>query len=171
MDERLLELSEIAAELKCRPSEILSRVAQLQQEVRDSKKRITQLMSGAASDVVGDALKQAVDASGYRCAITKLNGVSGKELRGVWDGIRDAAQGKPIACVLASATSDGKVGLLAAGTDAAVAAGFSAGDIVSALAQKLGGRGGGRPNMAQAGGTNVDGIDAALEAARQMIGA
>ena len=171
VDERLLELSEIAAELKCRPSEILSRVAQLQQEVRDSKKRITQLMSGAASDVVGDALKQAVDASGYRCAITKLNGVSGKELRGVWDGIRDAAQGKPIACVLASATSDGKVGLLTAGTDAAVAAGFSAGDIVSALAQKLGGRGGGRPNMAQAGGTNVDGIDAALEAARQMIGA
>lgn len=171
VDEHLLELAELASELKCRPLELRSRIAQLQQELRDTKKRVSELMSGAASDVVSDALKHAVDAGGYSCVLVKLDGVSAKELRGVWDGIRDGAHGKPIACVLASVTPEGQVGLLAAGTDAAVAAGFAAGDIVRVLAQKLGGRGGGRPNMAQAGGKDVAGIDDALAAARQMIGA
>jgi len=76
-----------------------------------------------------------------------------------------------VACVIASATSDGKVALLAGGTDSAVAAGFSAGDVIRQVSGLVGGRGGGRPSMAQAGGSDVSGIDAALDAARALLGA
>ena len=79
--------------------------------------------------------------------------------------------GAACACVLASATPDGKVALLAAGTDAAVSAGFKAGDVIRNVAALVGGRGGGKPTMAQAGGNDVSGIDAALDAARKMLGA
>ena len=71
---------------------------------------------------------------------------------------------------IAITTPDGKVALLAGGTDAAVASGFSAGNVVKAIAGLVGGRGGGRPNMAQAGGSDVSGIDAALEAAKKELG-
>ena len=91
-------------------------------------------------------------------------------MRSAWDGIRDAAKGEPVACVIASATPDGKVALLAGATDAAVTSGFKAGDIVKNIAGLVGGRGGGRPNMAQAGGSDVSGIDAALDAARKELG-
>ena len=91
-------------------------------------------------------------------------------MRSAWDGIRDAANGEPVACVIASATPDGKVALLAGGTDGAVSAGFAAGSIIKDIAGLVGGRGGGRPNMAQAGGSDVSGIDAALDAARSALG-
>ena len=64
----------------------------------------------------------------------------------------------------------GKVALLAGATDAAVDAGFSAGAIIKEISALVGGRGGGKPNMAQAGGSDVSGIDAALDAARAMLG-
>ena len=90
------------------------------------------------------------------------------ELRNVWDTIRDKAKG-PAACVLAAVTPEGKVALLAAGDDAAVAAGFAAGNVIRQIAEKVGGRGGGKPTMAQAGGREVEGIDAALDAARALL--
>ena len=68
-------------------------------------------------------------------------------------------------------TPEGKVALLAAGTDAAVKAGFAAGNVIREIASKVGGRGGGKPAMAQAGGSDVSGIDAALDAARTLLGA
>jgi alanyl-tRNA synthetase len=64
---------------------------------------------------------------------------------------------------------DGKVALLAAGTDPAVKAGFKAGDIIKNIAPLVGGRGGGRPNMAQAGGRDAARVDDALEAARKLV--
>ena len=102
--------------------------------------------------------------------VSRLDGVDGKEIRSAWDSVRDRL-GDACACVLASATPDGKVALLAAGTDAAIAAGFKAGDIIKNVASLVGGRGGGKPSMAQAGGSDVSGIDAALQAARERLGA
>ena len=67
--------------------------------------------------------------------------------------------------------ADGKVGLLAAATDGAVSAGFSAGNVVKEISGLVGGKGGGRPNMAQAGGKDATGIDAALDAAKKLLGA
>lgn len=171
VDERLAQLDEVAAALKVRPSAVADRVEQLQQDLRTASHKLEAALTGAGSNQVAEALKSAVQLNGYSCVIAKLEGLSGKELRSAWDGIRDASDGQPVACVIASATADGKVSLLAGATDSAVAAGFSAGDIVKEIAELVGGRGGGKPAMAQAGGSNAAGIDAALEAARTKLGA
>lgn len=171
VDERLAQLDEVAAALKVRPSAVADRVEQLQQDLRTANHKLEAALTGAGSNQVAEALKSAVQLNGYSCVIAELEGLSGKELRSAWDGIRDASDGQPVACVIASATADGKVSLLAGATDSAVAAGFSAGDIVKEIAELVGGRGGGKPAMAQAGGSNAAGIDAALEAARTKLGA
>ena len=171
VDERLAQLDEVAAALKVRPSAVADRVEQLQQDLRTANHKLEAALTGAGSNQVAEALKSAVQLNGYSCVIAKLEGLSGKELRSAWDGIRDASDGQPVACVIASATADGKVSLLAGATDSAVAAGFSAGNIVKEIAELVGGRGGGKPAMAQAGGSNAAGIDAALEAARTKLGA
>ena len=171
VDERLAQLDEVAAALKVRPSAVADRVEQLQQDLRTANHKLEAALTGAGSNQVAEALKSAIQLNGYSCVIAKLEGLSGKELRSAWDGIRDASDGQPVACVIASATADGKVSLLAGATDSAVAAGFSAGDIVKEIAELVGGRGGGKPAMAQAGGSNAAGIDAALEAARTKLGA
>ena len=171
VDERLAQLDEVAAALKVRPFAVADRVEQLQQDLRTANHKLEAALTGAGSNQVAEALKSAVQLNGYSCVIAKLEGLSGKELRSAWDGIRDASDGQPVACVIASATADGKVSLLAGATDSAVAAGFSAGDIVKEIAELVGGRGGGKPAMAQAGGSNAAGIDAALEAARTKLGA
>lgn len=171
VDERLAQLDEVAAALKVRPSAVADRVEQLQQDLRTVNHKLEAALTGAGSNQVAEALKSAVQLNGYSCVIAKLEGLSGKELRSVWDGIRDASDGQPVACVIASATADGKVSLLAGATDSAVAAGFSAGDIVKEIAELVGGRGGGKPAMAQAGGSNAAGIDDALEAAKTKLGA
>lgn len=170
VDERLLALDEVAHELKCRPDDVAGRVESLQAELRETRKALEAATTGAGAGKVADAYKGAVQLDGYKVVVARLDGLSGKEMRSAWDGIRDAAGGEPVACVIASATPDGKVALLAGGTDGAVEHGFSAGAIIKDVAGLVGGRGGGKPAMAQAGGSDASGIDAALDAARSALG-
>ena len=170
LDERMAMLDVIASELKCRPADVPERVSGLVRDLRDTAKKLEAATTGAGSDKVAAAFATAVDHDGYKLVVSRLDGLTGKDMRSAWDGIREAAKGEPVACVIASATPDGKVALLAGGTDAAVAAGFAAGNIVKSIAGLVGGRGGGRPNMAQAGGSDVSGIDAALDAAKKELG-
>ena len=170
VDERLAQFDEVAAALKCRPADVASRVEQLQGELKDAEKKLQAAVTGGSSNKIGDAVNGAVDLGGYKAVVARIDGLGGKDLRSAWDTLRDKL-GEASACVIASQSPDGKVALLAAGTDAAVAAGFNAGNVVKQIAGKVGGRGGGRPNMAQAGGKDAAGIDDALAAARELLGA
>ena len=170
VDERLAMVDEVAASLKCRPSDLPTRVAALVAEKNEAERKLKAAVTGGSSNKVADAVASAIDMGGYQLVVSRLDGVDGKEIRSAWDSVRDRL-GDACACVLASATPDGKVALLAAGTDAAIAAGFKAGDIIKNVASLVGGRGGGKPSMAQAGGSDVSGIDAALQAARERLGA
>lgn len=107
-----------AATLKCRPADLPERVSQMRDELRRQSATLAWPRAlPRATDVVAAALRNAKDLGAYRCVFTKLNRISGKDLRSVWDSIRDGAKGEPVACVVASTTSDGKVALLAAGTE------------------------------------------------------
>lgn len=170
LDERLEEAERAASLLKCRTEDLPERVASLQAENRELRQKLEAATTGSGSEGVAAAWRSAVQLDGYKAVVARIDGLAAKELRSAWDSIRDSAKGEPVACVIASATPEGKVALLAAGTDAAVAAGFSAGDLIKTVAPLVGGRGGGRPNMAQAGGANVSGIPAALDAAREKLG-
>ncbi|MEE0027821.1 MAG: alanine--tRNA ligase-related protein, partial [Atopobiaceae bacterium] len=168
VDERLAKMDEVAAALKCRPADVSARVEQLQRDIKELEKKLKAALTGGSSNKISDAVSSAIDLGDYKFVAARLDGVSGKELRGAWDTLRDQL-GMASACVLASVGEDGKVALLAAGTDPAVKAGFKAGDIIKNIAPLVGGRGGGRPNMAQAGGRDAARVDDALEAARKLV--
>jgi alanyl-tRNA synthetase len=170
VDERLAQMDAVASALKCRPSDVSARVEQIQRDLKEADKKLRAALTGGSSNKLGEAVSGAVDLGSYKLVVARLDGVGGKELRGAWDTVRDKL-GVACACVLASVGEDGKVALLAGGTDPAVAAGFSAGNVIKQIAPLVGGRGGGRPNMAQAGGRDAAGVDAALAEARSLLGA
>ena len=170
LDGRLQVLDEAASALKCRVDEVPARCEALNGQVREMRRELEAARVGAGSDQVSAAIANKSDLGGYTCAIARLEGIGGKELRQVWDAVRDDAKGADTACVLVSA-ADGKVGLLAAGTSGAVDAGFDAGAIVREIAPLVSGRGGGKAAMAQAGGSDAAGIDDALARAREILGA
>lgn len=169
LEEKERMLSQAASALKCRDDEVVDRVAALQQSLHDANQKLKAALTGGASDAIGSAVDNAQDMGSYKLVITQLSGLEGAELRNVWDTIRQKVAG-PAACVLATVTEKGTPALLAAATDEAVAAGFKAGDVIKAIAPCVDGRGGGRPTMAQAGGKDASGIQAALDAARAQLG-
>ena len=168
LDERNDALDAVSAELKCRPEDAVSRIEDLKGNLRDAEQKLKCALTGGAAGGVSEAIDSALELSGYKAVVARLDGMEAADLRSVWDTIRDKVAG-PVACVLATATPEGKVALLAAATEEAVSAGFKAGDVVRAAAGHVGGKGGGRPNMAQAGGKDAAGIDAALAAARELL--
>ena len=168
LDERNDALDAVASELKCRPEDAASRIADMKAAARDLEGKLKQALLGGSSDKIQTAMAAAIDCGSYKAVIARMDGLEAGQLREAWDAIRDKATGD-VACFLATNTPEGKVALLAAATDGAVAAGFGAGDVIRNVAGHVGGRGGGRPNMAQAGGKDASGIDAALAAAREML--
>ena len=171
VDERLRQLDRVAAVLKSRPIDAPARVESLERELRDAKRQLSEATLGASVGQLSSLAEGAVQLEGYRCVFLRLEGPTGKELRGIWDSIRDSMGGGAVACVVASTTPDGRVALLAAGTAAAVEAGFHAGRIIKELAGMVGGRGGGKAGMAQAGGSDPAGIDGALAQAKSLLAA
>ncbi|MBE6469967.1 MAG: alanine--tRNA ligase [Coriobacteriaceae bacterium] len=164
-------LAHAAAELKCREDEVPARIADLKGQARAAEQKLRAALVGGSSDRIQTAIAASIDCGAYRAVIARLDGLEARELRDAWDTIRQRANGGEVACVLATATPEGKVALLAAATDGAVAAGFGSGDLIRKIAENVGGRGGGKPQMAQAGGKDAAGIDAALAAARELLGA
>ena len=157
-----------AASLKCRTEEVPARVEALNKTLHDTQSKLKAALTGGSSDAVAQAIENAREADGYKLVIAQLEGLEAADLRNVWDTIRGKVNG-PVACVLATVTSKEQPALLAAATDEAVAGGFKAGDVIKQIVPMVGGGGGGRPTMAQAGGKDASGIPAALEAAEQSL--
>ena len=164
-------LDEAATALKCRPEEVVSRIDALHRDLKSASDKLKAALTGGVSDAIGAAVDAAVEVpAGYKLVVAQLEGLEAADLRSAWDTVRGKVAGS-VACVLATVTEKGTPALIAAATDDAVAAGFKAGDVIRAIAPMVGGGGGGRPNMAQAGGKDASGIPAALAAAKEQLGA
>ena len=126
------------------------------------------LNSKAAKEALGDVMDQVQDVNGVKLLAVSVADVDMNGLRDLGDQLKEKL-GEGVV-VLASA-KDGKVNLIAMATDAAMKQGAHAGNLIKGIAALVGGGGGGRPNMAQAGGKNPAGIDAAIaEAAKVLAG-
>ena len=159
-------VSEAAAALKVQPEEITQRIVQVQEHVKALEKELAALKSKLASGQGDELLAQAVDVHGIKVLAATLAGADVATLREVMDKMK--GQLKTAAIVLA-AVNDGKVSLIA-GVTADATAKVKAGDLVNFVAQQVGGKGGGRADMAQAGGTDASGLPAALAAVAGWVG-
>lgn len=163
------QLKEIAQIVKSpQIKEVVAKTEQLQQQLRDLQKENEALASKLANQQAGDVFKAVAEANGISYIAEEVNVKDMNQLRQLADQWKQNATSDVL--VLATA-SEGKVSLLAAMTPAANEKGLKAGDLIKAIAPKVGGGGGGRPDMAQAGGKNPAGIkDALAEVATWLQG-
>ncbi len=161
------ELHNIAKLLKAEPAMIEKRIMSLQDELKALNSENQKLKNKLAKDAVGDIMDNVTDVNGMKVLATKLSDVDMNELRNLGDQMKEKL-GDGIV-ILASSIGKDKVNLIVTGTDAAVKAGFHAGNVIKQAAAVVGGGGGGRPNMAQAGGKNVAAIDDALTKAVEVV--
>lgn len=167
------ELRETARFLKIPPLDVCERVVKMQKQLDEYERVAKRNKKIAAEGSFADYIKAAVDANGYKLVIVNMGeGGSVQNMREGWDIVKQRAQGKPFALVVFAINAEkGTPIMLAAGNDAAVAAGFNANDVIKQVAPLIGGGGGGKPTMAQAGGKNAEGIDAAIAKAKEILGA
>ncbi len=162
------ELRETAAELKVPLFDVSERTASNLKAMKEAAAAAKRGKEAVADDDINRLLGLAVEApGGYPVIIAKAPAIKSGGQRHLWDVVRSRMKA-PGAIVLAG-VDEGKVTLMAAAADEAVAKGFDAKALIQAMGPAVGGGGGGKPTMAQAGGKNVDGIDDALEIARNML--
>ena len=159
-------LDEAAKILKTNPSDILKKIENLQAELKAANSQIESLKSAAAKEALGDLTDRATDVKGVKLLSAKLDNVDMGSLRELGDSLKDKI-GDGVVALLS--TSEGKVNIVVMATDSAVKAGAHAGNLIKAIAPIVGGGGGGRPNMAQAGGKNPAGVDDALAAVKKEL--
>lgn len=160
LQEEERQLKEIATLVKSpQLKEVVTKTEQLQQQLRDLQKENEQLAGKLANQQAGDIFKDVKDINGVRYIAAQVNVKDMNQLR----QLADQWKQKELSDVLVLATAqDEKVSLLAAMTKDMNGKGLKAGDLIKAIAPKVGGGGGGRPDMAQAGGKNPEGIADAL---------
>ena len=159
-------LQEAAGALKTSPDELTSRIAQVQDQVKSLEKELAALKSKMAAGQGDELVARAVDVNGIKVLAATLDGADVAGLRETMDKLKDKL--KTAAIVLAS-VADGKVTLIA-GVTADATSKVKAGELVNFVAQQVGGKGGGRPDMAQAGGTDPSGLAAALAGVADWVG-
>ena len=160
------KLQTLAKQLKTNVSELGDRIDNLLEEVKALKSENEQLKSKLANEAMGNAAENIVDVKGVKLLAMKVEGVEMNELRNLGDQLKKDTDDGVV--VLASQV-EGKVNLMVMAGESAVKKGAHAGNIVKAIAGFVGGGGGGRPNMAQAGGRKPEGIDEALLAAKTTL--
>ena len=155
------ELQSAAAIVKSTPANLIERLEKLMAEVKELQSENESLKAKAAQSALGDVMDNVVGVKGVKLLATSVDGVDMNGLRDLGDDLKNKL-GEGVV-VLASA-NDGKVNLVAMATDGAMKAGAHAGNLIKSIAGLVGGGGGGRPNMAQAGGKNPAGIPDAIGA-------
>lgn len=163
MEEKLAETARI---LKTTPASLIERAEHLMAELKSLQSENESLKSKAAKDALGDVMDQVVEVNGVKLLATKVSGVDMNGLRDLGDQLKaKIAEG----VVVLMSDLDGKVNMVAMATDGAMKKGAHAGNLIKGIAALVGGGGGGRPNMAQAGGKNPAGIDEAITKSAEVL--
>ena len=158
-------LSQIADMTKTNNAQAVDKVAQLIKHQKELEKQIATFQKQLASNQGDELVNQAVEVNGVKLLATTVEGVSGKDLRDVADKLKDKLGSAVI--VLAVVSGD-KVSLVA-GVTKDLTGSYQAGKILNHVAQQVGGKGGGRPDMAQGGGTQPENIESALASVKDLI--
>ncbi len=160
------KLQEAAGALKTSPDELPSRIAQVQDQVKMLEKEVAALKSKLASGQGDELLAKAIDVNGIKVLAATMDGADATALRETMDKLKDKLG---TAAIVLASVLDGKVSLIAGVTKDATGK-VKAGELVNFVAQQVGGKGGGRPDMAQAGGTDPSGLPAALAGVAGWVG-
>ena len=158
-------LSAIAQMTKSNNAQAVEKVAQLIKQQKELEKQIATFQKQLASSQGDDIAGQAVEVNSVKLLATVVTGVSGKDLRDIADKLKDKLGS---AVVVLAAVNDGKVALVA-GVTKDLTKQYQAGKILNHVALQVGGKGGGRPDMAQGGGTQPDNIDSALASVKDLL--
>ena len=164
--EQEAELAKAAKLLKTAPQSVCEKIEHLYSEIKSLQAENDALKSKAAKDALGDVMNQVQEIKGVKLLAAKLEGVDMNGLRDLGDQLKEKLGDGVV--VLAS-VNDGKVNLMATATDEAQKKGAHAGNLIKAIAALVGGGGGGRPSMAQAGGKNPAGVDDAIKEAAKVV--
>lgn len=165
-DELEKKLHEAAKLLKATPDNLTDKITHLQADNKALHSEVESLKSKLAKDAMGDVMNQVKEVNGMKLLAIKVEGVDMNGLRDLGDQLKEKI-GEGI--VVIASVNDGKVNLMAAATEDAVKKGAHAGNLIKGIAGCVGGGGGGRPNMAQAGGKNPAGIEEALAKAEELL--
>ena len=165
--DRLEETVNQAAQMvKTTPAGLLEKLSHLMTDLKALQSENESLKSKAAKEALGDVMDQVVEVKGVKLLASSVSGVDMNGLRELGDQLKEKlGQG----VVVLASDCDGKVNLIAMATEEAMKAGAHAGNLIKAIAGKVGGGGGGRPNMAQAGGKNPAGILEAVTEAKAVL--
>ncbi len=162
-----MQLARAAALLKAQPQEVSAKVEQLSEHVKSLERQLAAAKSKMAASAGDGFAAQAAEVNGVKVLAAKLEGADAKALRETMDQLKNKLKSGVI--VLASA--DGDKVQLAAGVTADLVARFKAGELVNHVAQLVGGKGGGKPDMAMAGGSDASAIPAALASVKEWVAA
>lgn len=165
-DELETRLQEAAETVKTTPLELVPRLSHLMAEVKALQSENESLKSKAAKDALGNVMDQVVEVKGVKLLAAKVSGVDMNGLRDLGDQLK-AKLSEGVVVLISDV--EGKVNMVAMATDGAMHKGAHAGNLIKGIAALVGGGGGGRPNMAQAGGKNPAGINDAIAKAQEVL--
>ncbi len=160
------QLAAAAKAAKTTPAALVEKIEHMMAEIKALQSENESLKSKAAKDALGDVMDQVVEVSGVKLLAASVPGVDMNALRDLGDQLRGKL-GEGV--VVLASEAEGKVNLVAMATDGAMKKGAHAGNLIKSIAGKVGGGGGGRPNMAQAGGKNPAGIPDAVAEAKTAL--
>ena len=160
------KLHEVAKALKATPANVVEKAEHLLAENKALHGELESMKSKAAKDALGDVMNQVTEVKGVKLLAARVSGVDMNGLRDLGDQLKEKL-GEGV--ILLASDLDGKVNLVAMATEDAMKKGAHAGNLIKGIAALVGGGGGGRPNMAQAGGKNPGGIEAAIAEAKNVL--